>query len=384
MMNEVFVLVTSSFPIRGDGSEAAGSFVADIAEELAKRVKVHVVAPGAQAQREVWSDRIQIYRYAAPSQPLSTLRLWRPRDLRWTVRVLNGGLQATRDAAEMGAAHIFALWGLPCGEWARRVAGERNVNYSVWMLGSDVWSLGRVPGLRGSLARVIRKATHAYADGYLLAEEAQRISGIPVEFLPSTRRIDMINFPPPRSEPPYRLLFLGRWHANKGIDLLLDALELLDETDWRRIECVEIQGGGPLERMVRERGSSLKARGRPVLVGDFLKKHDAEAAIVRADWLLIPSRIESIPVIFSDAMKLRRPVVSTPVGDLPKLVRRGCGLLSAAATPQDFATALRTMLQGGELYDPFRIRISAEAFSLTAIADRILMVKGNEGRRVCG
>ena len=124
------------------------------------------------------------------------------------------------------------------------MARERGIGYSVWLLGSDVWSLGRLPVVRTMLARVIRQAEHAYADGYKLAQDAYRIAGREVEFLPSTRKIDFVDPPSPRCRPPYRLLFLGRWHPNKGIDLLLDALESLGDADWRNIESLEIQGGG--------------------------------------------------------------------------------------------------------------------------------------------
>lgn len=345
MVNQTLVLVTSSFPIGGDGSEAAGSFVVDLVEELATHLDVRVVAPGHSAAREQWSEGVVVHRYAAPARPLSTLKPWRPNDIGWIARVLRGGLGATRAAAAEGAVHILALWGLPCGAWARRVARETAIDYSVWLLGSDVWSLGRVPVLRGILAKVIEQARNVYADGYMLADDARQIGNRPVEFLPSTRRIAVADPLPPRDRPPYRLLFLGRWHPNKGIDLLLDALELLGDDDWCNIEGFEIQGGGPLESTVRERVSALRDAGRPVMAGGFLAKADAEAAIERSDWLVIPSRIESIPVVFSDAMKLGRPVIATPVGDLGRLLSGSkAGLIAAGATAAQLAIVLREAL----------------------------------------
>lgn len=373
-MDPRLVLVTSSFPIRADGSEAAGSFVADLAEALADRVRVRVVAPGPNAVREVWADRIEVVRYAAPAWPLSTFKLWKPTHLCWIARVLRGGLAATRAATADDASHVLALWGLPCGEWARRAACERGLRYSVWMLGSDVWSLGKVPVLRGQLARVIRDAARAYADGYQLAADAQRIAGSSVTFLPSTRAIGRVDQPPPRIQPPYRLLFLGRWHPNKGVDLLLDALALLDDADWARIESVEIQGGGPLEAIVRSKAGALRAQGRPVDVGRYLAKDEAETAIARADWLLIPSRIESIPVIFSDAMKLGRPVVCTPVGDLKRLLSEyPVGMCSKEVTAEAFANALRAALTSPPIDRAEALARAASPFSLAhSIVPQIL------------
>ena len=372
-MTDSVVLVSSSFPIRGDGSEAAGSFVADLVDELAKQVSVRVVAPGPSIQRERWSNRVEVFRYAAPARPLSTLKPWWPADLRWITRVLYGGLQATRAAVVPDTSHVLALWGLPCGEWVRRVACERNIGYSVWMLGSDVWSLGRVPVLRGMLARVIRGAAHAYADGYKLAEDARRISGAEVAFLPSTRQIGPNKQQAPRSQAPYRFLFLGRWHRNKGVDLLLDALTLLTDADWANIERVEIQGGGPLDAQVRQQVATLHAAGRPVEAGGFLKKADAEEAISRADWILIPSRIESIPVVFSDAMKLRRPVIATPVGDLPRLLTEfRSGVLCPVASAQGLLQGIREALHASAADAAQTLDKAAQAFSLAAVAQRLL------------
>ncbi|MFA7553682.1 MAG: glycosyltransferase [Spongiibacteraceae bacterium] len=369
-MNKItLVLITTSFPIANDGSEAAGSFVADLVDELAKYINVRVVAPGLEARREQLSESVEVYRYSAPSQPLSTLKPWRFNDLRWGVKVLSGGLQATREASIGGADHIFALWGLPSGEWARKVAEETGLDYSVWMLGSDVWSLGRIPIFRGMLARVIRHAKNAYADGYKLAKDAECIAGVPVEFLPSTRRIDSINTKPPQSHPPYRLLFLGRWHLNKGTDLLLDALTMLSDDDWLCIDKVEVQGGGPLGLLVNERIAVFQQEGRPVELGGFLAKHEAEAAIARADWVMIPSRIESIPVIFSDAMKLGRPVISMPVGDLPALFEQEeYGVLAEEVNAIAYCQAIRRALACSTVYFSDGIKEHSACFDLGGLA----------------
>lgn len=366
MTQAALVLVTTSFPIVGDGSEAAGSFVSDLAEELARHVSVRVVAPGGTSKRERWAANIELFRYAAPAKPLSTLKPWRLTDLAEIVRVMRAGGRATHDAVLAGpTAHILALWALPSGEWARRVSRATGVPYSVWTLGSDIWTLGRVPLIRSAIRRVLRNARHCYSDGLKLAEDTRRIAGRDVEFLPSTRRIELKSNRSPAAKAPYRLLFLGRWHPNKGVDLLLDALDLLNDEDWLRIRCVEIQGGGPLERLVRERVSELERQSRPVIAGQFLAKAQAEAAIVRADWVLIPSRVESIPVIFSDAIKLGRPVISTPVGDLPDLLERySVGVCSSHVSAPDFMLAIREAIQRPANAHANGLADSAALFSL--------------------
>jgi glycosyltransferase involved in cell wall biosynthesis len=367
------VLVTTSFPIRGDGSEAAGSFVSDLAEELAKHLPVRVVAPGTQTRRESWTGGVEVFRFAAPAKPLSTLKPWNPRDLLALWRVLATGEAATRQAVQAGpAAHILALWALPPGHWARRVSLEAGVPYSVWTLGSDIWTLGRIPLVRGHLRRVLRAAHTCYSDGLQLAEDTRRIGGREVEFLPSTRRIERTRTAPLKSAPPYRLLFLGRWHPNKGVDLLIDALKLLRDDDWQRIEAVEICGGGPLEPLVRAGVQQLRDAGRPVELRGYLDKAAAEEAILRADYLLIPSRIESIPVVFSDAMKLGCPVVCTPVGDLGRLVAEHvAGVVALEASKAAINDAIRRAVSQAALQFGAGVNGAAAAFDIRRIAGQL-------------
>ncbi|MGE8493372.1 glycosyltransferase [Comamonas sp.] len=369
---KILTLISTSYPIASDGSEAAGSFVADLVLTLAKHVMVRVVAPGPQTNLEVVNERVTVYRFSAPNKPLSTLKPWNLNDVLWTQRVLRGGMQATHQAAA-GSHHIFALWALPAGEWARRAAKKNNIDYSVWMLGSDIWSLGKIPFLRLFLKTVICQSKKAYADGIILAQDAEKISGRTIDFLPSTRAINLCNPGAPHDQAPYRLLFLGRWHPNKGIDLLLEALKLLNDDDWQAIESIEIQGGGPMQALVQNEVNQLQASGRPVILGSYLAKEAAEQAIVRADWVLIPSRIESIPVVFSDAMKLKRPVLAMPVGDLPTLIHNShCGLLARSVSANDYALALQTILKSKTNEFAIGVNLQAENFDLEKLAVTIL------------
>lgn len=375
MTRATFVMVTSSYPMAADGREAAGSFVVDLAQELARSIPVRVVAPGIRTTVEEGGEHLQIYRYRAPAKPLSTLKPWHPRDLADLISVLANGQEATYAAVAAGSvARLLALWALPCGHWARRAARRHGIGYSAWTLGSDIWSLGRIPVVRNQLSRVLAQADVCYSDGLQLAHDTSRLGERDVEFLPSTRRIDSRRETPVRSAPPYRLLFLGRWHPNKGVDLLLRALHLLEDDDWSRVSEVTICGGGPLEPLVRSEVDALRASGRPVCLGGYLDKPAAEAAILEADYVLIPSRVESIPVVFSDAMKLGCPVVAMPVGDLPSLVGKTppCGVLARQVSAPTYAEALRNALHAAPLSFANGVVSAAAPFDLGACARRLI------------
>lgn len=368
------VLVTSSFPIRGDGSEAAGAFVADLVNELARHVALRVVAPGDENAIQSWARGVEIFRYRAPSKPLSTLQPWRPADSLDIARVMVSGARATEHAVAAGATgHILALWALPCGEWARHSARRRSLEYSVWTLGSDIWSLGRIPMVRSRLATILSEAKYCWSDGLKLMEDTKAVAGRDVTFLPSTRRIMGGRSEPIRSRPPYRFLFLGRWHPNKGVDLLLEALRTLCTGDWDAIEQIVIAGGGPLEDHVHTVVRSLQAAGRSVTLRGYLTRDEAEEAMLASDYLLIPSRVESIPVVFSDAMKLSLPVVATPVGDFPDLLSQvACGILAPAADLGGVRYALREAIHTPPSYYAKGTAEMAERFDISAVATTIL------------
>lgn len=372
------ILITTSFPTRGDGSEAAGSFVSDLADELARHLTVRVVAPGPRSGRELWATGVEVYRYAAPDRPLSTLKPWSPADVLSIYRVLSAGESATRLAVQAGPAlHILALWALPSGHWARRISAEFGVPYSVWTLGSDIWTLARIPLVRGYLRKVLHEAHTCYSDGLQLAEDTCRVGGRDVEFLPSTRKIECSRSAALKAAPPYRLLFLGRWHANKGVDLLLDALEELNDIDWLRIESVQICGGGPLGNTVRRGARALSAKGRAVELCGYLNKAAAEQALLRADYLLIPSRIESIPLVFSDAMKSGCAVIATPVGDFPALFAKGAfGVLADECSAASIRAAISEALSMPINKFTHAMNEHAMAFDLSAIAVRVLTKAG--------
>jgi glycosyltransferase involved in cell wall biosynthesis len=265
------------------------------------------------------------------------------------------------------------LWVLPSGWWAKLETGGKGIPYSTWALGSDIWSLGRLPVVRQVLKGVLDSAHCRYADGLELCKNVEHIGNVSCLFLPSTRWLPAQAPQPETESPPYRLAFLGRWHVNKGVDLLLDALARLTPDDWSRVEEVRICGGGPLEPVVREAASNLAATGKPVSVGGFLNKTEAARLIGWADYLMLPSRIESIPVIFSDAAQLGTALVATPVGDLPTLkARYDFGVLATGVSESDYCRAIRDALADNPARFKDGLKAAAGEFDLKVIVRRFL------------
>lgn len=344
-MNHI-LLITTSYPDKSEGAAAAGSFVQDFAQALSSRVRVTVIAPGNVANNTIRQQQVQVERFAVPRQPLSLLSPLNPAHWPLIIQTLRAGhQQVMRVCGATPVDHTFALWALPSGYWAMQASQRFGIPYSLWALGSDIWTLGKIPIVRGLLRQVLRQATNRYADGLALKDDVERISGKPCVFLPSCRSLTDNRVKILRDRPPYRLAFLGRWHPNKGIDLLLQALELLSNEDWQYLEAVRIHGGGPLEKLVQTHAAHLVDADRPIIVGGYLDRDGARDLLAWADYVVIPSRIESIPVIFSDAMQMQCPVIASPVGDLPQLIAdHHCGILAATVDASSLVQALRHAL----------------------------------------
>ena len=367
-MNHI-VLVTTSYPDDSEGAAAAGTFVKDFAQALSAHARVTVIAPGATGYT-AHEHQVQVQRFAVPRQPLSLLSPLNPAHWPLIVQTLRAGQQQVMHVcAATPVTHLLALWALPSGYWALQAGRRWGIPYSIWALGSDIWTLGKIPGVRTILRQVLRNATHRYADGLALKDDVERIGGKPCAFLPSCRVLTDGRAKTLRDRPPYRLAFLGRWHPNKGIDLLLQALQLLGDADWPRIEAIRIHGGGPLETQVQAQTAPLIQAGRPLAVGGYLDHDGARELLSWADYVLIPSRIESIPVIFSDAMQMGCPVITNPVGDLPRLIAEyRCGVLAATATAPGIATAIHDALASTPANFTAGLRSAATAFDVAATA----------------
>ena len=368
------LLVTSSYSSSGEGSAAAGVFVHDFALALTRRgTRVQVIAPAFERHSETDGD-LSVKRFPVPRLPLSTLNPLSPLDWIPIVKTLAAGRHAVLEACEESPPDlILALWALPCGAWARQAAHRFSVPYGIWALGSDIWGLGRLSIIRAQLASVLREATVCFADGIALGMAVQEISGRACTFLPSSRDFG----PPPKrilnAAPPYRLVFLGRWHPNKGPDLVLGALATLTQHEWTKIEAVRICGGGPLAAKLQAGVAALVAAGRPVELGGYLNHPAAYALFDWADYVVIPSRIESIPVVFSDAMQAQRPVIATPVGDIPKLItKHACGILAHEVSAAGIADAIRHALETGPGQFRQGLGSAAAAFNVQVAADDFL------------
>lgn len=367
-------IITSSYPRAPDDSTNAGVFVRDFACQLADRGH-HIVVISPQPVEGPADHRLEVMTFRWPGAATSLSHL-NPRNpltlLRLALLVLAGIVKCIRVARERRVDHVLAMWAVPSGLLALAVRSTTGIPYSVWALGSDIWKIGDYPFGPFLLRRVLRAATKLYADGFGLADDVTELSGRPCQFLATSRQMPELAQvkPPPRDRGLANLLCVARWHPHKGVDVLLDAVCELS-ADVRSKLKLRIFGGGPDAKLI-----SAKVReglSDVVSLGGFVGRTELMAELLRADALIVPSRIESIPLILTDAAQARCPVVVTDVGDMARLVATyGIGQAVAAEDPRALADAISRVVEGTAGYDPAGAARMVEDLSLSRSVDEFL------------
>lgn len=150
------------------------------------------------------------------------------------------------------------------------------------------------------------------------------------------------------------LLFCASWDHTKGIHYLVEAIETL-HADGQRHPLTVLGPGVPEETVLRAFGE----RVRPFVTVIPRASEDAViAAYRRHDVLLWTSTFEGFGLVLLEAMSQRLPVVSTPVGYAPSLVKDGeTGVVVPPRDAAAIASAVRELMD-----DPARrVRMGAAA-----------------------
>jgi glycosyltransferase involved in cell wall biosynthesis len=332
-------LFTTSFPSNADTSVNAGACVKDFAEALTDLGhEVEVLTPYKKgARHEFRHSRTVFFRWLGNADSVSHISMKSPLGLAQLGSALAlGSVAAVRMARRFKPDHILCFWVFPSGLWARAAAAVTGTPYSVWALGSDIWVLGKVPGLPAILKALAHGARGRYADGVVLADDFAKIAGLPIEFLATSRVVV-----PPEGvnvgEGGY-YLYLGRYHPNKGIDVLIEAIGKAKghlPADFR----LRAHGFGPLEESVRARTRELGLESMVEIHGPT-NAGEVERILRRARGLIIPSRIESVPLVLSDGLQMELPLLVTNVGDMGTLVKKYEAGVVCEPDAEDMARAL--------------------------------------------
>src|SRR5690606_27051470 len=135
-----------------------------------------------------------------------------------------------------------------------------------------------------------------------------------------------------------KLLFLGTINDNKGIFDLLEAFYQNLVFFSGRV-LLSIGGVGESARLQKE--ISEKELGQIVNYLGWVNHEDKRKQMTGCDLVILPSYNEGLPMVLLEAMSYGKPVIATPVGGIPEIVKqKSNGFLVAPGDIQGFAQVL--------------------------------------------
>ena len=322
-------LITSSFPSRPDDIVQA-PFLIDFIKGLKKRGhQIFVFTQDRKGEKEEFLGgvRVKWFSWTKSKKPLVQLYPFSPANFfRILSLFLNGRRELFAFVRENGVEACLALWVLPAGYFANQAFRRTKIPYSVWSLGSDIYRYGKNPFLYPMMRRIIQEARGVFADGFDLSKRIEERFGRNCFFLATTRSFEKMG--DGRSErqggfkkqgDPYHFLFVGRIEKVKGIDLLLQSMAYLKE-EASRVHLTVVGRGG-LEEWAKNfiRRESLEEH---VSWMGNIPDGTLASLYKSSDCVVIPSRSESIPLVFSEALRFNKDLIVTDVGDMGMLGRK--------------------------------------------------------------
>jgi glycosyltransferase involved in cell wall biosynthesis len=141
------------------------------------------------------------------------------------------------------------------------------------------------------------------------------------------------------------LLFIGRLSKEKGVDVLLRAVSLLQDLPAR----LTIIGNGPEAEALEQLARKLGIAKRTSFVG-AMPLQALTAYYRESDIFVLPSRSEGLALVLLEAQSFGIPIVATHVGGIPEIIRdEEEGLMVDPDEPNQLAQALRRLIVDPEL-----------------------------------
>jgi len=180
---------------------------------------------------------------------------------------------------------------------------------------------------------VLHATSQAEAEQSLKRFQGARAVVIPngVELPQNPRRSD--------SNGKLRLLYLGRLHPIKGIELLLEACGLVQKLlpDWHL--CIAGTGSSSYLSFLKSKVQKLGLSERVEFVGEVFDE-DKEALFAQSDVAVVPSHIENFAIVVAESLARAVPVIAGKGTPWNGLETNRCGLW-VDNDPESLATAIR-------------------------------------------
>jgi len=338
------LIINSEYPPIGGGAGNASANIARELVSLGQEITV-LTAHFGTLPREVVQDDLHLIRIGALRR-----RLDRSSAFEQIIFMVASCFHTLRLMRKWRPDVIVAFFGVPSGAaaWcANIIAG---IPYLISLRGGDVpgfrpYDFALYHKLVAPLLRLIwRRSAGLVANSWGLRNLAEAFdSNAPINVIPNG--VDLLRYAPSKREwDSPRLLFVGRLVYQKGIDILLEALEGIKSRPWE----LSLVGDGPeretLHTLAKQYGILDRVSFKSWLDGDALLDQFHQANL-----FVFPSRHEGMPNAILEAMACGLPVIASSIAGNEELVIDGeTGLLTHPEDPDALRRSLIELLENSD------------------------------------
>lgn len=363
-----------------------GLWVEGLVHHLSRQCEIRVIAPVPYCPPLPGLASYSHFRSIEPWHQTNGVEVWHPRFLvgpgywlysfeastyYWGIR---RHVEQLRQAFPFDLIH--AHFSYPDGVVATRLGQDYNIpviitEHAPWISWMDKYAQVRRQAVAASRACAVHIAVSRYVGDTIVrfTGGSGKLQVIPVG-------VDGAVFAPRSGGPrpdPNQILYVGRIHSTKGVDILFQALcQLIARRP--EVRLVVVGGGLPFRRyrlqeaQLRRLVVELRLQNHAEFVGP--KSPDEVAEFMRKSALLVlPSRAESFGAVLVEALACGTPVVATRCGGPEDIVNDGVGLLVPKEDVEALASGIDDVLMHRDRYNSDRLRAYAlENFSWEKIA----------------
>jgi glycosyltransferase involved in cell wall biosynthesis len=185
--------------------------------------------------------------------------------------------------------------------------------------------------------RIINLSPHEDAllrsAGFPMARVSLVVSGI-ADVDPKRRVV----LPPQQRGAPLRILFLGRFDEQKGVDLLLKDMASVDPAR----ASIELGGGRVLD------GPELNVPEGAKLLG-WLPRAELPELLMKYDAVIMPSRWEGLSIWALEVLRSGRPLIGSDRGVFPYIIEQGVNGAIVDIDRPGFLNRAITVLENSDL-----------------------------------
>ncbi|MDA3885740.1 MAG: glycosyltransferase [Candidatus Delongbacteria bacterium] len=370
MQTKKLLIVTHCFP--ADEKDLVGNFLYEFIKYLSETdYEVTVFTPRMDVEYDLgyqkkYAKNIELFSWAGGDKRLAEFKTSNLKDLRSLFSLFrNGKKQLEILLKKKKFDFILAPWVIPSGYIVSKIAKKNKIPFGVWALGSDINVYGKKPLISGLIRKILKKSDLVFTNNFQMQKMINEKYKVDPTILFTNRKLSKPSSSNKlnssyKKTPQFKILFIGRLEFVKGPDILLEALLGSDIKDY----SLKFIGDGSMRNELELFVNSNKLENKVSFLGQQGKDIIAEE-LIHADYLVISSRSEGMPVVFWEAMQMNTPVLSTNCGD----IQYYCKKYNVGRVSDISSGSLGELLNFAYNFKPLRETLSKSTEKLASLTD---------------